>query len=128
MLWNASTILSQINDIQSISELIEQLFIIDWLTTINHTEYFQQCSPKSCSYTYENNRNILYAFTQLLSIYGGLTVAMYFIAPYIIKIFMHKHQSSTTDNANTLKKIKLLLVNLNLFKTEDQSPNTIHEQ
>ncbi len=80
----------------TIAELVKQLFITNWSVSINHSKYFEQCLPKSCSYPYKDNTNVLYAFTKLLSVYGGLSIALRFIVPLIIKKIMRRRQRQHT--------------------------------
>ncbi|UJR18391.1 hypothetical protein I4U23_005295 [Adineta vaga] len=43
------------------------LFIEEWLTEVNYSRYFNECSPLSCSYTITDQRNISYALTMFIS-------------------------------------------------------------
>jgi hypothetical protein len=94
--------ISQIKDKRNISQLVEQLFIINWFISSNYHQYFQQCSPKSCSYTYKENTNILYAFTKLLSFYVGLILILRFLAPKIIIFVMRKHRHHNTSQSESM--------------------------
>ncbi|CAF3433755.1 unnamed protein product, partial [Rotaria sp. Silwood2] len=58
----------------TIAELIDNLFIEQWIATINYSSYFEQCSPLLCSYTYIEQFNLLYTVTVLLGLQGGLTI------------------------------------------------------
>jgi hypothetical protein len=105
MLFDASSMISHIKEKKTLSQLVEQLFITNWSISINHHRYFEQCAPKSCSYTYKENTNTLYAFTKLLSIYGGLTIALRFIASKIIIIIMRKRRHHGTDQSESMSRI-----------------------
>jgi hypothetical protein len=155
MLFDASSMISQIKQKKNLSELVEKLFITSWSISINYNRYFQQCSPKSCSYTYKENTNILYALTKLLSLYGGLTLTLRFIAPKIIIKVIRKRRRHDTDQSESMfrevfhkrkkksidylggilqyfrnisQRIKSILIKLNLFKTADRNDIVINQQ
>ncbi|CAF1056544.1 unnamed protein product [Adineta steineri] len=67
-------------------DLINNLFVQDWLTTVNYSSYFEQCSPYMCSYTYVEKINSIYMITLLLSLYGGLTIVFKWICPLIVQL------------------------------------------
>ncbi len=79
-------ITSQFSINTTIAELIDNLFIEQWTTTINYQSYFEQCSPLLCSYTYSQQLNSLYTVTLLLGLQGGLTIVLRWICPQIIRI------------------------------------------
>jgi hypothetical protein len=68
----------------TIIDLIQNLFIENWSTTINYSAYFGQCAPTLCSYTYIQKLNSLYTVTVLLGLCGGLTLALQWICPNVI--------------------------------------------
>ncbi len=76
----------------TIAELINNLFVEQWLTKVNYLSYFEQCSPLLCSYNYIENFNLLYTITTLLSLQGGLTIVLKWICPLIVRIIAKVHQ------------------------------------
>ncbi|CAF3248069.1 unnamed protein product [Rotaria sp. Silwood2] len=60
----------------TIAELIDNLFIEQWIATINYSSYFERCSPLLCSYTCIEQFNLLYTVTVLLGLQGGLTIVL----------------------------------------------------
>jgi len=89
-------IISQYPINTTIAELIDNLFIEQWTTTINYQSYFEQCSPLLCSYTYSQQINSLYTVTLLLGLQGGLTIVLRWICPQIIRIVAkwYQHQKN----------------------------------
>ena len=76
----------------TVANLVDQLFIETWSTTINYTAYFQLCSPTSCSYTYVQHVSLLYTVTIVLGLFGGLNFVLKWISPAIIQIFLRVYQ------------------------------------
>ena len=70
----------------TVNELINNLFIEDWSTTISYSAYYEQCSPSICSYSRVENFNIFYLITILLGIQGGLTIVLKWICPKLVRI------------------------------------------
>ncbi|CAF1476519.1 unnamed protein product [Adineta ricciae] len=69
-----------------IAVLMKNLFIEEWITSINYSSYFEQCFPLFCSYTYIRRFSLLYAITFVLGIQGGLTIILKWICPQIVRI------------------------------------------
>ena len=70
----------------TIAELINNLFIENYTTTLNYSSYFKECSPLLCSYTYIQQVNPLYTVTFLLGLQGGLTIVLQWLCPKIVRI------------------------------------------
>ncbi len=69
-----------------IDDLVKQLFIEKWKTSINYTNYFYECSPSQCIYTYVEQANLFYSITALMSLFSGLTVILGRLCPMVIKL------------------------------------------
>jgi hypothetical protein len=76
----------------TMAEIINDLFVDNWATTINYSSYFKQCSPLLCSYTYIQKLNSLYTVTLLLGLEGGLTIVLKWICPKIVRIVAKVYQ------------------------------------
>jgi hypothetical protein len=57
-----------------IDDLIDQLFVDEWLRNSSYESYYTICAPKTCRYTLVKRRSMSYVMTTLLSFYGGLTL------------------------------------------------------
>ena len=64
----------------SIGTLMDELFIDSWNVTSSYEQYFTACAPTTCRYRYSARNNVIYIVTLLLSLYGGLSVGLRFIA------------------------------------------------
>ncbi|CAF1418646.1 unnamed protein product [Adineta steineri] len=94
----------------TVRDLVNVLFVEDWSTQINYSSYFEQCSPSVCSYTYIQQFNLLYTITFLISIYGGLTIALKWICPWTVRLIANinqyrKKKSSTVQPVNTINTV-----------------------
>jgi hypothetical protein len=80
---NAS-VSSRFNHNDSLNVLTKELFIENWTKILNYSSYFEQCQPQSCLYDTNERAQVLYIITSLLALYGGLTVVLRVIIPYIV--------------------------------------------
>ena len=70
----------------AIGEMVNALFIEQWQINVSYAAFYSQCAPISCSYRVQERNNFLYIISRLLGTYGGLTVSLRFIVPYIVKL------------------------------------------
>lgn len=56
-----------------ISKIIDQMFVESWPATPSYGDYYQQCRPIACTYSYVENSNRLYVVTLISGLFGGLT-------------------------------------------------------
>ncbi|CAF1215744.1 unnamed protein product [Adineta ricciae] len=104
--WNNSLLISD-KEKKSISHYLNDLFVEEWLTKKNYTEYFHKCSPSLCSYTISNRTNFSYSITLLISLYGGLILILRLFTPFLVKIFFKfKHFIINHHNYNFLTSLK----------------------
>ncbi|CAF1520501.1 unnamed protein product [Adineta ricciae] len=93
----------------TINQLISHSFTQQWLNKSNYSLYYHQCSPSSCSYTYNERFNIFYIITLFLSLQGGLMFVLAWICPKLIRIifeindyYQRKRQRTSVHPDNSL--------------------------
>ncbi|CAF1391349.1 unnamed protein product [Adineta ricciae] len=125
--WNTS-ILSSGNNNNSILFHFQNLFIENWLSNVNYSSYFAQCSSSMCTYTTINRRNLSYAITVLISLYGGLIIILRLIVSYFIDLLFKYKNHSENQNTQTMKPFQFIK-QLNLFKNiNERSETNIKQQ
>ncbi|CAF1188251.1 unnamed protein product [Adineta steineri] len=71
----------------TIEKIAYEMFIESWsIPSISYETYFNSCSPSYCIYTYYQKSDSLEILTTFLSAYGNLSIAVYFIVPYLVEI------------------------------------------
>jgi hypothetical protein len=85
-----------VND--TLETIILQLFIEEWNEHISFVDYFNQCNPTVCVYTYEKRLDVIYVITLLVSLCGGLTVALKLIVPFVVKLVRRKRGNNCLDD------------------------------
>ncbi|CAF1563845.1 unnamed protein product [Adineta ricciae] len=80
------SILSSTYEERSVYEYLTDLFIVNWSTQMNYTEYSHQCSSISCSYSTTARTKITVAITLFISLYGGLIIILRLVASFLINL------------------------------------------
>lgn len=55
----------------------------------DYEEYYQVCSPLLCRYSFNKQTDTIYLFTNIISLVGGLTVALKIFIPSIVRFRRH---------------------------------------
>jgi hypothetical protein len=79
----------------SIGDLINNSFIEEWNAKMSYENYFTQCAPKTCRYTYSHRNEITHVLTSLLSFYGGLTLGWRMIIWFMVKKYKKIRERNT---------------------------------
>ncbi|UJR20134.1 hypothetical protein I4U23_023266 [Adineta vaga] len=125
----------------TIETIFEQLFIEEWITSSNYTNYFTRCGPKECTYNVMQRFDMLYMVTMMLGFGGGLSVVLEVILPPIVKIIRRwwkkrteyqQRNINTTVTINTstdsndeeqTNRVSSKFWSFNLFQTEISQTN-----
>lgn len=94
---NAS-IHSRFDRATTIGSLVEELFVENWTKELNYTAYFEQCQPEKCTYDSNERASVIYIFTSLLGLYGGLSVVLIFLTPLVVTLVMKRFQQQRAQD------------------------------
>ncbi|CAF1334186.1 unnamed protein product [Didymodactylos carnosus] len=107
---NYSSLPSRFNIDTVIGDIVKELMIEQWNNETNYTDYYQQCTPSYCTYSIVKRKDILYIFTTLIALTGGLVTALKLLPPLVI-LLIRKINNRTKNNAvidkNTEKRMML---------------------
>jgi hypothetical protein len=56
----------------TIESILNKLMVEDYLTDISYENYFSQCEPLWCSYSYVSHRDTIEVTSTPIGLYGGL--------------------------------------------------------
>ncbi|UJR19141.1 hypothetical protein I4U23_022271 [Adineta vaga] len=119
----------------SLNDRLSNLLVERWTTKVDYSKYFTECAVKSCTYIKVNQANYSYIITLFLSLYGGLTIILRFIAAFSVNLsFKAKHHQSSINVGNgfTMKDIRRLgiwMKQLNIFESASRrTSNDIKQQ
>ena len=65
--------------------LIDNQMVERWRDQTNFGGYYSSCAPSKCTYTVVRYNSFAYMISLLIGLYGGLTVALRFMVPFIVK-------------------------------------------
>ena len=68
-------------------DLAKELMVEEYFSNTSYENYFTQCAPSSCSYSYMDRSNILEGMAILISLYSGLVIIDGAVALMIVKLF-----------------------------------------
>ena len=71
----------------TIEDIVNALFVEEWSFNVSYSPFYRQCAPTYCIYSEDNRKQISFIFTRLLGLYGGLTVSLRFIVPFITTLY-----------------------------------------
>ncbi|CAF3929747.1 unnamed protein product [Rotaria sp. Silwood1] len=74
---------------RTIEQLIDAAFDEQWSVDIDYPRFFNECQPTTCVYSISARRDSIQIIITLLGFYGGLTITLRTIAPYIV-VFIYK--------------------------------------
>jgi hypothetical protein len=104
----------------TIKEVVNNLMIEEWNDSSIFENYYNQCQPIKCTYTLQTNNDIIYIVTELLRIVGGLTTALKFIIPFLVKFIRKKKQQQqrATGKFKTKTSYRVLIRDCYPLKTK----------
>lgn len=71
----------------SISSLLDQLMVDQWLVNMSYSDYYSECLPDTCSYSYNQKNHFLIILTSIIALIGGLNTLLRLVIPFLIQIF-----------------------------------------
>ncbi|CAF1296227.1 unnamed protein product [Adineta ricciae] len=107
----------------TVNEILEKLMIEQWNVFIMYENYYGQCKPSECSYTYETRNDVIFIITTLIGLLGGLVTALKLAVPLFVSFVRRKKDANTQTIVLTIHErtsilwqtIKHSIQNLNLF-------------
>jgi len=102
----------------TIDLLIQQLFIETISITNKFELFYSECKPNKCLYSYSSKGDATFVILTILSLMGGLFVALQMISMFIINLYQairkkcsHRSSYNRINNLNALSK-KLNSINM----------------
>ena len=94
----------------TVGELVQSLFIDEWITTKNYSSYYEQCSPSICSYSYTQKFNLIYLISFLLGLQGGLSIVLKWICPKTVQFIIRIKQKYRNKRLNIIQPKPILSI------------------
>jgi len=84
-----------------IGTILDNLMVETWNEKVNYDQYFEQCAPEQCTYTYIASQNLLYIITTIFGLFGGLSVALRIFVPFIVRWIRNRIRKRRERNTVT---------------------------
>ena len=81
-----------------LGEMVEE-----WGEHIDYSQYYTECSPNSCTYTFLIGNDAIYAITTLIALLGGLSVMLRFLVPPVVH-WIRQRLHATNDTMQPARK------------------------
>ncbi|CAF1443745.1 unnamed protein product [Adineta steineri] len=69
-------------------EMMDELMIETWNSSIMYESYYNECQPSQCSYTVETKNDAIYIITTLIGLVGGLITVLKLAVPRMVKLIV----------------------------------------
>ena len=89
--------------------VIDNLMVDRWNDYVDYDRYYSQCKPFQCSYIVTTRGNLLYIFSTIVGIIGGLTIILKLFSKLFVTTVRNRMRSST-ENANITGKSSVLRI------------------
>ena len=83
--------------------LINHLMVETWDNNIQYNQYYEQCAPEQCTYTFTSRHNLLQVVTTLVGLFGGLSVGLKIIVSFVVRSIRSRVRSRANTNNPTGK-------------------------
>ncbi|CAF0789552.1 unnamed protein product [Adineta steineri] len=70
----------------TIQNIVDELFVDEWNISTSYASLYNECNPQECSYNIKRDDHFASISSRILGLYGGLTVVLRFIIPFLIEI------------------------------------------
>ncbi|CAF0990553.1 unnamed protein product [Adineta steineri] len=84
---NSSNVFSRFNITSTIEFIVQELMIENYSIVMSYENYFNQCAPSSCSYSYTGHHNAIDTIIMLIGLYGGLVIISRWLAFLVFQIY-----------------------------------------
>ncbi|CAF1165270.1 unnamed protein product [Adineta steineri] len=106
---------------ETITMITDQLMVDKWLSNISFSSYYEKCLPLSCTYQYNDRNNLFISITTIISIFGGLSLALKLLIMISLK-FIDKVCSNNFFHLISFNFIKQIFI----CHTENQIIHRLH--
>ena len=109
----------------TVAELMDESFVEQWVSTVNYSSYFDQCLPLLCTYTYNEQFNVLYLVTVLIGLQGGLAIVLQWVCPKIVRImtYLQRNRKKHLNYVHPSSQIRSTTIQLSTIKVNNSGSN-----
>ena len=79
----------------TVQDLVDQLMIDTWDSSIMYNRYYNECQPIQCTYSYKTRNDLILIITALVGLVGGLTTSLKIVVPRLVKMIRKRKPGKT---------------------------------
>ncbi|CAF1177877.1 unnamed protein product [Adineta ricciae] len=96
---------------ERIELIINRLFVDKWSSNLSFYNYYQVCSPQTCTFEYTRQHDFLFLITTVISVFGGLTIGLTIMISILLEIVQKlRSNRSFFDHIDAMKQWTLSLM------------------
>lgn len=92
-----SSLLINFMENSTIQEITDQLMVEQWNSSIMYDNYYNQCQPSQCIYTYKTKNSAIYIVTTIIGLIGGLITCLRFVVPRLVMFVRMKKELARAE-------------------------------
>lgn len=89
----------------TVGDLLDELMVEQWNWTTLYEDYFDECHPIECTYTYNTRNDLIYILTTTIGLVGGLTTALRLIIPRLVFFTAYLNTKLRRNTQNTVTPV-----------------------
>jgi hypothetical protein len=70
--------------------IVDRVMVEKWAKNISYQQYYEECAPKSCTYTKLEQYNSMFVLTKVIGLLGSLILVLTLVIPPIIRFIRKK--------------------------------------
>jgi hypothetical protein len=97
---------SQFSTTSTVGELLNNLMVDQWKWSSTYADYFDECHPVECSYTFKTRNDVIHIVITLIGLIGGLVTALKLVVPLIVTLFRRKNRNPIIETGEKHSKLQ----------------------
>lgn len=81
----------------TVKDLLYELMAEQWSFDVFPEDYYIQCAPLTCTYSYTHRNTVLSITTTIITIFGGLSIALQLMLPWFIQLMLKMRRKFTLN-------------------------------
>ena len=100
-----STAPSRYSPNTTMEEIINNLLIEEWFYHYSSEDYFKQCAPLICSYSYTHYNTLLTIITSITGIVSGVIIILRIIVPWFVRYLFKLKKKLVRSTTNSVQPV-----------------------
>lgn len=90
----------------AVKSIVDHLMLEEWVIDVSYSKYYNQCAPKSCTYSKVERNGSVFILTKLISLLSGLVLVLMLLIPAATR-FVRRPQNHQ-PSPKVLRKLNIV--------------------